>query len=94
MARLTHEQIKAEVEKLGYILLDDSQYSTLNSLITVQCEHNHKIEVSLNDLRRPSFVCPCCDKSIQFINPRTVPQKTGYRIIAFDQATEHFGLSI
>lgn len=94
MARLNHEQIKTEVEKLGYILLDDNNYSTLNSPIIIQCEHGHKIEVSLSDLRRPSFTCPCCDKSIHFINPNAVPQKTGYRIIAFDQATEHFGLSI
>lgn len=94
MARLSHEQIKAEVEKLGYDLIDDSGYTTLNSFITVKCKNDHNIKATLNDLRKPSFTCPCCDKPIVFNNPRIVPGKTGYRIIAFDQATEHFGLSI
>ena len=94
MARLSHEQIKAEVEKLGYSLIDDSGYMTLNSFITVKCKNDHNIKATLNDLRKPSFTCPCCDKPIVFNNPRVVPEKTGYRIIAFDQATEHFGLSI
>ena len=94
MARLSHEQIKAEVEKLGYSLIDDSGYMTLNSFITVKCKNDHNIKATLNDLRKPSFTCPCCDKPIVFNNPRIVPEKTGYRIIAFDQATEHFGLSI
>ena len=94
MARLSHEQIKAEVEKLGYSLIDDSNYTTLNSFITVKCKNNHNIKATLNDLRKPSFTCPCCDKPIVFNNPRIVPEKKGYRIIAFDQATEHFGVSI
>ena len=41
-----------------------------------------------------TFTCPVCDKDIKFVNPSAVPQKKGYRIIAFDQATERFGLSI
>ena len=40
------------------------------------------------------YTCPVCDKDIKFVNPSAVPQKKGYRIIAFDQATERFGLSV
>ena len=94
MSRLSTDKIKEELATKHFTLLDDSNYTTLNSPIVIQCEHGHKIEVSMNDFRRPSFVCPCCDKSINFINPKNVPPKTGYRVIAFDQATEHFGLSI
>ena len=94
MSRLSTDKIKEELATKHFTLLDDSNYTTLNSPIVIQCEHGHKIEVSMNDFRRPSFVCPCCDKSINFINPKNVPSKTGYRVIAFDQATEHFGLSI
>ena len=94
MSRLSSEKIKEELLKKNFTLIDDSNYSTLNSPIIIQCEHGHKIEVSMNDFRRPSFTCPCCDKSINFINPKNIPPKTGYRVIAFDQATEHFGLSI
>lgn len=94
MARLAHEKIKAEVEEKGFELISDDKYETLNSPIIIQCEHGHNIEVSMNDFRRPSFTCPRCDTAINFVNPKIVPQKTGYRVIAFDQATEHFGLSI
>ena len=94
MSRLSTDKIKEELATKHFTLLDDSNYTTLNSPIVIQCEHGHKIQVSINDFRRPSFTCPCCDKSINFINPKSVPLKTGYRVIAFYQATEHFGLSI
>lgn len=94
MARLTHEQINQEVFERGYELIDDSKYTSLNSPIVVKCPHGHLVQTCLNDFRRVSFTCPICDKDIKFINPEAVPQKKGYRIIAFDQATEKFGLSI
>lgn len=94
MARLTIEQITAEVKDRGYDLIDATNYTNMNSRITIRCAKGHLIETCLNDLRKVSFTCPVCDKDIKFINPGTVPQKKGYRIIAFDQATEKFGLSI
>jgi hypothetical protein len=94
MAKLSTAKISEELAAKNFTLVDDSNYATLNSPIIIQCNKGHKIEVSMADFRRPSFTCPCCDKSINFINPKMVPQKMGYRVIAFDQATEHFGLSI
>lgn len=95
MAKLTHEQITDEVKKLGYTLIDDSGYTNMQSRIKIQCAKGHLIETCLADLRRPSFTCPACDASVQFVNPTTIPAKNGaYRVIAFDQATEKFGLSI
>lgn len=94
MARLATDKIKKELATKNFILIDDTNYVTLNSPILIQCEKGHNIEVSMNDFRRPSFTCPCCDKAINFINPKAVPEKKGYRVIAFDQATEHFGLSV
>lgn len=95
MARLTHEQIAAELMSNGYKLIDDSQYTSMQSRITIECPKGHLIETCLADFRKPSFSCPVCDKNIDFINPREVPQKNdAYRVIAFDQATEKFGLSI
>lgn len=94
MARLATDKIKKELATKNFTLIDDTNYVTLNSPILIQCEKGHNIEVSMNDFRRPSFTCPCCDKAINFINPKAVPEKKGYRVIAFDQATEHFGLSI
>lgn len=95
MAKLSHEQITDEVKKFGYTLIDDSGYINMQSRIKVQCEKGHIIETCLADLRRPSFTCPACDQNIQFVNPAAIPQKNGaHRVIAFDQATEKFGLSI
>ena len=94
MAKLSKEQIQAEVEEKGYKLLSADGYSNMNSSIFIECEHGHKIEVSMSDFRRSSFECPLCNKGFKFDNPVAVPPKTGYRVIGFDQATEKFGLSI
>lgn len=95
MARLTHEQIAAELINKGYKLIDDKNYTSMQSRITIECPKGHLIETCLADFRKPSFTCPVCDKNIDFINPNEVPRKNcAYRVIAFDQATEHFGLSI
>lgn len=94
MGRLSHQQIADELFAQGYELVDDSNYTTLNSNIIIRCPQGHLIETSLANFRRPSFTCPVCDKDIKFVNPTIVPHKKGYRVIAFDQATENFGLSI
>ena len=94
MARLSSQKISQELNEKGYTLVDDSNYSSLSSAIIIKCPQGHLIETSLSDFRRASFTCPVCDKNVDFINPRSVPAKNGYRVIAFDQATEHFGLSI
>lgn len=97
MSRLSQEQLQQEIAaKEGYVLVDGSKYENLSSRIIVKCPHGHLIETCLRDFRKASFECPVCDKSINFINPSAVPQKdkNTYRLIAFDQATENFGLSI
>lgn len=94
MGRLSKDDIATEVLNKGYILVDATGYTNINSIITIQCPKGHIIKTSLADFRLASFTCPECDKSIKFNNPTVVPLKKGYRVIAFDQATEHFGLSI
>lgn len=96
MARLTHQQIYDEIAAAGYELIDDSGYVNMQSRIIIKCPQGHLIETCLGDFRRPSFTCPVCDKDVHFVNPAAVPSKEDnvYRIIAFDQATEKFGLSI
>lgn len=96
MARLTHQQIYDEIKQAGYELIDDSKYTNMQSRIVIKCPKGHLIETCLADFRHPSFTCPVCDKDVHFVNPQAVPKKdaNGFRIIAFDQATEKFGLSI
>lgn len=94
MGRLSIDDIQAEVEKKGYKLIDAAGYANMQSIIKVQCPHSHICSTSLAIFRAASFSCPECDKNIKFHNPTSVPKKSGYRVIAFDQATEHFGLSV
>lgn len=93
MSRLSTEKIAAEVAEKGFKLIDDSDYKNLNSYITVQCSHGHKFQTTLDAVRRVSFECPLCTNT-DFVNPKVPPAKGKFRLIAFDQATEHFGLSI
>lgn len=93
MGRLSAEQIAVEISSKGYQLEDSSKYENMNSEIAVKCGKGHIIKTTLALFRAVSFGCPECDKR-DFVNPKVVPQKTGYRVIAFDQATEKFGLSI
>lgn len=94
MAKLSHEQIAEELCAKGYELVNDDNYSNMNSRIVIKCEKGHLIETTMADFRKPSFTCPVCDRNVDFKNPTDVPAKKGYRLIAFDQATEKFGISI
>ena len=95
MGRLSAENIAAEVKEKGFELIDASEYKSLNSFIKIKCPQNHLIETTLADLRKPSFMCPCCNQAINFENPKNIPAKNGaWRVVAFDQATEKFGISI
>lgn len=92
MTRL--EQVRAAVEAKGFTLVSAEGYQNQQSLIKVKCAKGHISEVSLADFKKPSWTCPQCDAAVQFKNPIDVPKKTGYRVVAFDQATEHFGVSV
>jgi hypothetical protein len=95
MASLSNQEIAAEVEAKGFKLVDSSEYKNLESNITVQCKKGHNIITNLKSVRHPSFECPfCASEAMHVVSPRFVPNKSGYRIIACDQATEKFGISI
>lgn len=96
MSKLSHDQIIKEVAAKGFTLEKDDGYENVNSRILVRCKNNHLLETCLSDMRKVSFCCPKCDCNLDFVNPDVVPDKTNgiFRLIAFDQATEHFGVSI
>ena len=92
---ISKEQRTKEIESKGFTIVDDSNFKTLESPITIKCKHNHLIQTTLKAVRHISFECPKCNHDIQ-VNLKAVPQKKDgvYRTIAFDQATENFGLSV
>lgn len=95
MSKLSHDQIADEVAKKDFTLVNDNGYININSRIVVKCKNNHLIETCLSDVRKVSFCCPICDRNLDFVNPAALPAKNGaYRIVAFDQATENFGVSV
>lgn len=94
MGKISHDQLVKEVNAKGYVLVDDSNYKNLKSPIVVRCLKGHEIETNLESFRHISFSCPICEGAVEFKKPTHVPQKEGYRIVAFDQATEKCGVSI
>lgn len=92
---LSKQQIADEVSKRGFTLVNSDGYKNMESMITVSCPHGHQFETNIKSVRHDSFECPLCGHDI-VVNPKAVPpKKEGVkRIMGFDQATEHFGLSI
>lgn len=95
MARLTKADIQQEVEEKGFELISAEKYENLESDITIACKKGHNIITNLKTVRRNGFECPiCASDSFKMEKPRGVPEKDGYRVIAFDNATEKMGISI
>lgn len=98
MPKITNEALEKELAIKNLKLHPDSeQYKNLDTLITVQCQQNHKIMTTLKSIRAINFTCPMCAGSkSNGLNGKvlTIPEKSGYRIIAFDNATQRMGVSI
>lgn len=98
MAKLSLEQLQQELQSKNLKLLSNySEYKSLSSPISVECLNGHKIETNLNTIRMASFVCAACvgsaTKSSDISNV-VVPEKKGYRIIGFDNASHNMGVAI
>lgn len=92
---ISKQQRIKEIEDKGFTLIDDSEFRTLESPITVKCKNGHLIQTTLKAFRHISFECPKCNHEVK-VDLKAVPEKRPevYRTIAFDQATENFGLSV
>jgi len=95
MAKLSNYQIEELVEGKGFKVIDASKYQNINTDITIECDLGHKIITNMNSFRKSNFKCPeCHGGKINVSNSEKPPQKKGYRVIAFDNATEKMGVSI
>lgn len=95
---LSKEEIENEVIKhSGYTLVSSENYKNMLSTIVVKCPKGHEFNTTVQDVRKDSFKCPICQKTVFELGKNMiVPIKNSntYRIIAFDQATYKCGMSI
>lgn len=93
---LGRTQRQAEIATKGYTLVDDSGYKNLDSPIQIKCPHGHLITTTMKTFRRETFECTKCNSTVAANATAVVPpKKPGVtRIIAFDQATENFGVAV
>jgi Holliday junction resolvasome RuvABC endonuclease subunit len=93
MAKLSEEKVIDEIESKGFSVLELENYETIRSPILIKCQNNHILETNLFSFRKESFRCPKCDGGeVKFT--AVPPEKSGYRILALDNATEKMGISI
>lgn len=92
---LSKDQRKELIQSKGFVLVDDSGYKNMDSKILVRCPHGHEFTTSIAAVKHVSFECPKCNHEIVYDAKGVPPKEPGiFRVIAFDQATEHFGLSV
>lgn len=96
--KLELETIEKELKAKNLKLISKyEEYKNLNSPITVECLNGHKIETNLNTIRSDNFVCNICVGSStvdENVSNTLVPEKKGYRIIGFDNASHNMGVAI
>ena len=57
--RFSYEEVKEEINNLGFILLDD-EYKNTNNPLKIKCNKNHIFHRSFSNIRRNSK-CPYCE---------------------------------
>lgn len=94
MARLTKAEIEEIAKEKGLTIVNPEEYVNLSSELTFKCAKGHNFITSIGIVRDSKFEnCPLCERQ-EVKKVGQPPVKKGYRIIGFDQATKHFGISI
>ena len=91
-------QINYELKQKDLRMISDyADYSSINSPIIVECINGHEIHTTLKTIRLKNFTCSQCVGTAtkgKHVFTTVVPQKTGYRVIGFDNASHNMGVSI
>lgn len=94
MARLSYEELFAIAKSANLEVEDVTKYSNLQTEMLFKCRKcNEKVISNFETIRNSNWRCPHCE-SQTVTKVSKPPQKTGYRIIGCDQATQNFGLSV
>lgn len=93
---LSRKEIEATILAKGFEPINISSYKNLSSLLEIKCPHNHTFFADMKSIRKDTFVCPQCvgDVSSNLNESHSLPPKSGYRIIALDQASHKIGVSV
>lgn len=97
MAKLTKEEITKISEERGYRVENADEYKNLEEPnLRFICPEGHSFLTSLKVIRDlKTFRCPECDKQTVSYTCKPPIKKQGvFRTIAFDQATQNFGISV
>ncbi len=92
------DQLEFELKSKNLTLKSSyDDYQSINSSITVECLNGHQIHTSLKTIRSKNFTCNLCVGSAtkgDNMSSLIVPEKTGHRIIGFDNASHNMGVAI
>lgn len=94
---LSRQEITNIIESKNFACSNLQEYKNLDTLLHLECSKGHHLDAALRTIRNPNFQCPYCagNSSIsEKVSGIVPPTKTGFRIIALDNATENAGLSI
>lgn len=93
--RITYEEVKESIESKGWTLQSDS-YKNLDTGLTVLCPQGHQVSITYGDWRKTKdYDCPICIRQpIKKINDKIPKKKSGFRILALDQATGTSGWAV
>lgn len=97
MAKLNEQEIQGILDSKGLTCLNIENYKNLETTLLFKCKNNHTIEASMRTIRNAHFKCPECEGKIstsELLSNNNVAPKSGYRIVAIDNATANVGLSI
>lgn len=94
MSRLTQEELISIAEEKDLTINNIDAYTNLKTPMSFTCHKCGKtFESDIETVRSKYFLCPCCNmQTVKYVGQP--PKKKGYRIMGFDQATQHFGISI
>ena len=93
---LSKKEIEATIQAKGFDPVDISGYKNLSSSLEVRCSHGHSFFTDMKSIRSDKFVCPMCvgAATSDLSHSASIPSKSGFRIIAIDQASQKIGISV
>ena len=91
---IKYEEVKQSIEAQKWKLLSET-YKNLNTDLIVQCPEGHEVHITYQNWRAAKVhECPICIKMpVKKINEKPT-KKSGYRILAFDQASITSGWAV